>query len=95
MSHTVELEMGLDHAEFFRTLPSAMGNTAYTVRTNQVLVEQTGRQLTISLAPEQRRRIALLNLPYTTVRFDFQGYEQTAIDAFMDYFLSRYQRGGG
>ena len=89
------IEMGLSHAEFFRTLPSAMGGIPYQIDNRCVLAEQGEKRLRIELGPELQRRIALLSVPYTEVSFSFEGYEQDAIDAFMDYFMSRYQRGGG
>lgn len=87
--------MGLTHSEFFRTLPAAMGELPYTVIDHQVQAHQDGKQLSIRLDPQQERRIALLRIPYTWVHFEFNDYSQSEIDQFMDYFNSRFQRGGG
>lgn len=87
--------MGLTHSEFFRTLPAAMGEHPYTVVDHQVQAHQGGKQLSIRLDPQQERRIALLRIPYTWVHLEFNGYSQNEIDQFMDYFNSRFQRGGG
>lgn len=89
--------MGLSHADFFRTLPAAMGEHAYCVDGVQVHSGDASgpRQLLIELQPERERRIALLSVPTTDVRFCFRGYDQAAVKAFMDFFMSRYQRGGG
>ena len=88
--------MGLSHGEFFRTLPSAMGDTPYRVEGGAVVADTgRGRSLRIELGPEGRRRIALLSVPVTEVRLSFEGYAPAEMEAFMTYFLSRYQRGGG
>ena len=95
MATTFSREMGLTHAEFFRTLPAAMGGQDYVVAGSRVSVENGDRRLTISLDPEGERRIALLRLPVTRVTFEFSGYTQQDIDAFMQRFERRFQRGGG
>ena len=95
MVTTLSREMGLTHAEFFRTLPSAMGDLGYRIEEEKVVAENKPYRLTIRLDSQQERRIALLRIPYTRVHFDFEGYQQEEIDAFMAYFESRFQRGGG
>lgn len=92
----LEREMGVSHNDFFRTLPSAMGSFSYRLEQHAVLAEHQGKRLRIELGPQQERRIALLRLPYTQVRFSFcDSFSQAEIDAFMTYFDSRFQRGGG
>ena len=96
MSTILEREMGVSHKDFFRTLPPAMGPFSYRLENQAVVAEHQGRHLRIELGPEQERRIALLHIPYTHVRFTFaDGFDTTAIDTFMKYFESRFQRGGG
>ena len=92
---TFSREMGLTHAEFFRTLPAAMGGQAYQVSGRCISVEDGDRRLTILLDPEGERRIALLRLPVTRVSFEFSRYTQQDIDAFMKRFERHFQRGGG
>ena len=87
--------MGLTHAEFFRTLPAAMGDWPYRVEDKTVVAERDGGRLTISLGPQQERRIALMRVPNVDVQFVFDGFETDVIKAFMRYFESRFQRGGG
>ena len=96
------MDMGLSHADFFRTLPAAMsGQSSYRVTGEQVICPAeadpaaSGRSVLIELQPERERRIALLSLPTTEVQFQFNGYRQPEVDAFMAFFMSRYQRGGG
>ena len=95
MATTFSREMGLTHAEFFRTLPAAMGGQTYVVSESRVSVEDDDRRLTILLDSEGERRIALLRLPVTRVSFEFSGYTQQDIDVFMKRFERHFQRGGG
>jgi hypothetical protein len=88
-------EMGLTHAEFFRTLPSAMGDQTFSVSDLTVTTKSEAHRLTIKLAPEQERRIGFLRLPVTWVTFEFVGHTQDDIDSFMRRFERRFQRGGG
>lgn len=97
MANRVEFsrEMGFSRAEFFRTLPAAMGQLDYTVQDDLIHSEHDGRKLSIQLGAEQARRMGLLNLPYMSVKFVFDGYSQSEQKEFMRYFDSRFQRGGG
>ena len=95
MSHTVHLEMGLTHAEFYRTLPAALGDRSYSIADSVVTLEENDRQVVIELGPESERRIALLRMPVTWVSLEFSNYQQTEIDAFMMHFQRHFQRGGG
>lgn len=87
--------MGLTHAEFFRSLPAAMGDLAYRIEGSRVVAEQGDRRLTIELDPQTERRIALLRLPATRVRFTFEHYPEADRAAFLTRFGRHYQRGGG
>lgn len=87
--------MGLSHAEFFRTLPAAMGDLPYRVEAGHIIVEHPGQRLDIRLDPQSERRIAGLAIPSTRVWFAFHGYARTEIDAFLTRFARYYQRGGG
>ncbi len=88
-------EMGLDHRDFFRLLPRAMGSHEYRVEGSQVYAEVGMGSLHIVIGPEQLRRIALLALPYCEVSFTFHGVTTEEQQAFKAYFDLRYQRGGG
>ena len=48
-----------------------------------------------ALAAEGKRRIALLTLPVTCVEFEFDGFNEREIDAFMERFDRAFQRAGG
>lgn len=87
--------MGLTHAEFFRSLPPALDGLAYTTTATTVQVSDGSKHLLIELGPENERRIALLRLPFTRIRFEFNAYSADEVAAFMRHFERRYQRGGG
>lgn len=95
MPELFEREMGLTHAEFFRTLPSAVGLHPYEVAGQQVRVKLPDGELSISLGKEQVRKIASITLPYTCISFRFSGVNDEERTKFLKYFDSRYQRGGG
>ena len=88
-------EMGLTHREFFRTLPSAMGDYNYTVNGNRIEAILTTGSLTIELAPESVRKIASFVIPKTGVKFSFSGVSDEERLSFITYFDRRFQRGGG
>ena len=91
------LNMSFSHAEFLRPLPAALDGKDFTRDDGPRIVvsESGGRRVTIDLGPEQRRQIALIGIVNTDVHFSFEGYDGDAIDAFMNAFMARYQRGGG
>jgi hypothetical protein len=87
--------MGLTHREFFRILPAALEGRPFSVSGSVVGIEEESSRITITLDPQQERQIALLRIPFTRVTFDFSGYSEDEIDAFMGRFERHYQRGGG
>jgi hypothetical protein len=88
-------EMGLSHAEFFRTLARALAGWRFKIQSNTVVVFEQERCLKITLAPEQERRIAMLRLPVTQVTFTFHGYSDAQSNTFLRHFERYFQRGGG
>lgn len=88
-------EFGLSHAEFFRTLPSAINGQPYRVEGDTVVIDDANGRVTIRLGPEQRRNIALLSIPYTEIRFAFDGFTTGQRSRFMDRFNLYFRRGGG
>lgn len=91
-----EREMGITHAEFFRSLPAAIQHRQHHVSgtTVTVVVSDEGL-LEIELGPERERRIALLRLPVTQVRFRFHAVAEADREAFMQRFDLYFRRGGG
>ncbi len=91
----VEKEMALTDAEFFRTLPRALGTDAFEVDGNRVRLAAGGRTLEIVLSGESRRCLGALALPVTRVRLEYRGYTEDEAAAAMGLFDRAYQRGGG
>ena len=88
-------EMGLTHAEFFKSLPAALDHQPYERTASGVRVDYGDRSLEIDLGPQQERRIALLRLPYADVQFRFRGFPDDAREVFMQRFDLCFRRGGG
>ena len=88
-------EMGVDHRDFFRLLPRAMGTTPYEVEGTRVNARIGQGTLEIVIGPEQIRAIALFRLPYCEVSFTFRNVSVAEQQAFKTYFDLRFQRGGG
>ena len=88
-------EMGLTHREFFRTLPSAMGEYSYVVSGNNIDATLSTGTLKIILAPESVRKIASIAIPKTGVSFHFMGVSEEERLSFITHFDRRFQRGGG
>ncbi|MEE4379512.1 MAG: hypothetical protein V2J55_18660 [Candidatus Competibacteraceae bacterium] len=95
MTSVVTREMGLTHAEFFRTLARAFAGWRFEIQGTTVTIFEQERLLEITLAPEQERRIALLRLPVTQVKFTFHDYSDGQRSAFLRHFDRYFQRGGG
>ncbi len=88
-------EMGLTHADFFRYLPSAMGQHLYRIEGNTVHGEIEQGRVEIIIGKQQERRIALMRIPYALVSFHFQGVTSEQQQRFKANFDLRFQRGGG
>ena len=88
-------EMTISHADFLRTLPSALNNAAYNVHGNKISVEGENRGLQILLSPESARRLGTVSLPVTHVEFNFSGYSELEVQQFFERFDMCYRRGGG
>ena len=88
-------ELGLTHAEFHRSLPPAIAHRPCRLDGDRVIVEEGTRTVTITLGPQQQRRIASLRLPFVVVDFEFVGYTAAEFEDFMQRFERYFQRGGG
>jgi hypothetical protein len=87
--------MGITHEEFFRLLPAAVTGLEFQVDGDTVHVSDGGGRLLIRLGSQGERVIGALRIPTTRVSFAFHGYTDQALQTFMAYFDSRFQRGGG
>jgi len=88
-------ELGLTHAEFFRSLPPAIAPRSYIVDGHRVRIDAGERTVTIDLGPQRYRSIASLRLPYVEVTFTFVGFSTPERRKFMERFERYFQRGGG
>jgi hypothetical protein len=91
----IDKEMTISHRDFFRVLPGALETDDFCIEGDTVTSGDGGRRLTIVLAPEAERRIALLKLPVTRVSLEFAGYEAAAVADAVARFDRAFQRGGG
>jgi hypothetical protein len=89
------IELGITHAEFFRSLPPALADQPYAIQGNEVRIEERGRSIVLKLSPENTRALGRLQLPVTPVTFTFAGYSERAIEDFMAKFNRHFHRGGG
>lgn len=92
---TVHKEMGIDHSEFHRGLPLAMGGSAYHIDGNRIVHDEGGKRFEIVVEPEQVRRLGLVRIPVTPVTLRFQGYTAEERGAAVARFERAYFRGGG
>ena len=88
-------EMALTQAGFFRGIAKALGTGAYAETADGVLLEQDDRRLEITLGPERRRRIALMEIEIMDVTLVFSGYSKEERAAALATFDRAFQRGGG
>jgi hypothetical protein len=95
MGETVvfEKEMGITHRDFVRLLARAVGHDDFALEDGSISVADGPRRLDITLSEESERRIALVRLPVTFVRFAFTGYTDAAAE--MKRIDLIFQRGGG
>lgn len=87
--------MGISHAEFFRTLPSAIEPGSFHTADGTVWIETPRGTLQIRLSPQGERRIAALRLPVTVVELSFPGWTKNGVETFLKHFDRCFQRGGG
>ncbi len=85
--------MGYTHAEFFRLLPNAMGDHPFEIEGLQVHCTLPSGTLTITLGPEQERRLVLVVIPRTTITFEYDGVTDADRQEFIKYFDLRFMKG--
>lgn len=96
MAIVVTKDMGLTHREFYRSFAMMAGDWRWEASDNHVVtVDHPDGPVTITLEPERRRKIALISMPSTIVRFEFAIHDQASVDAFMKRFDTHFKRGGG
>lgn len=90
---TFEKEMAITHRDFVRLLARAIGHKNFQLVNSKISITEGPRKIEITLSEESERRIALVALPVTFVRFDFTGYEDAHAE--MKRIDLQFQRGGG
>ena len=90
---TFEKEMSISHRDFLRLLARAVDSNDMRVNGRDIVVDQGHRRLEITLSEESERKIALITLPVTWVRFTFSGYDDPKGE--MARIERTFQRGGG
>lgn len=88
-------EMALTRAAFFRGIAKALGTEAYEETSDGVVLDRDDRRLEITLGPERRRKIALMEIEVMGVTLIFSGYSEAERAAALAVFDRAFQRGGG
>ena len=88
-------EMALTRAGFFRGIAKALGTETYAKTADGVVLEDDGGRLEITLGPERRRKIALMEIEVMDVTLTFSGYSKENRLAALTMFDRAFQRGGG
>ena len=88
-------DMALTRKDFFRILPRAVGSNSYEVDADGATVNVGGGVVSISLGPQQVRKIALMEVPWCQVNFEAKGLTDAEFEEFSEHFHRRFQRGGG
>lgn len=89
-------EMGITHSDFRRIFPRLVEDAnSHSGDLETEVIWDDGRQLRVSVSPEQIRKIALLRIPYVNISFEFQSFSSEARDQFMVRFDRAFHKGGG
>ena len=88
-------EMGFSHAEFKRALQRTYKDAVTLNEHGGIVRTDQGGSVEITLGPERRRRIALLEIPVTDISFVFHDFSLAERDRFMQHFELYFRRGGG
>ncbi len=88
-------EMGISHNDFFRIFPAVANRQSFEGVKGAVRLVDGVRCLTVELAPESHRRLGMLRIPVTVLRFTFEGYTSREVEGFMERFDWHFHRGGG
>ena len=88
-------EMTVARAEFLRLLPAAVGGAKYVEEADGFRHREGDRSWRITFTALTELRIGLVKLARHRVEFEFKGYAEDEIDAFMTRFELYTRRGGG
>lgn len=95
MVNTIEREMTITHADFFRLLPKVLADYQYRISGQTIYIKYLSGNVTIQLKPETTRKIGNLELPVTHITFQFENIATDQMQIFFEKFNRSYQKGGG
>jgi hypothetical protein len=88
-------DMGITHADFFRSVRPLLEGADHTLRDDRVTLRLDAGTVEIRLGPEGRRSLGNFHLPRTRVELRFRDCAPDTIDTFIARFDTRFRRGGG
>ena len=89
-------QYGLSHADLARILPRFLpGMTPTSIGHTYHFKLAEGQSVSITLGPEQVRRLGLLRIPFVDLQFDFVGMDEAQRRDFRVRFDRSFQKGGG
>ncbi len=86
-------EMAITHQDFIRLLTRAYVGKCIEVKNNEICILDGRNKVEITLSEESERKIALITLPVTHVKFSLFGYENAERE--IKRVERHFQRGGG
>ena len=89
--------MGYNEKEFFRVLPSAIGEFQYSQNDNTLRINHVDNKQSLELVitPLPDRQLGAFRIQHIDVQFSFSNMTQQQRNLFMQRFDRRFQRGGG
>lgn len=91
-------EMGFTRQELLPKLPAALHGYPYSIEGDVITItppESAPATIRITLGAAAIRKIALLQLPYMHVTFDFSDVDEAAAKRFLTQFDLYTRKGGG
>ena len=89
-------QYGLSHADLARILPRFLPGVIPTCDgTHYHFALDTQQSVSISLGPEQERRLGGIRIHFVDLTFEFAGLDATRRQAFQARFDRSFQKGGG
>lgn len=86
----------LSNADLQRLLPRLLAPAVPTASGPDLLVDYPdGRRLRIEIGPERERHLGSIRLRDSSFTFVFEGWEETAMRAFLVHCTRGLQQGGG
>lgn len=92
-----ERDMGYNEKEFFRVLPTAVGEYQFSRKDDlvEIIHPDNLHQIALSLSALPDRQLGALRIQRMGVQFTFSHMDEHERLKFMQHFDSRFQRGGG